>query len=245
MSTIVTWTDDAGAVVSLELDVDLQESHDLSSEITEHPVEEGADVTDHVRPRLRRVSIEGFVSDTPVLGNPGVADVAEFVSLELQIPDKPAQISLSGGIKAGIGAVSEALFGPTPPLKVTMLRLDDVKSRKRAVYDALEDARLNARLCRVITSLHEYDNMLIEQVTPTRTPENGNGAIFSFTTKEIVRVSSDVTVAPEPAELSGSVKVSAGAKNAKTDEAKAEEKKKSVLAKMLDGGLNFLDHGSL
>ena len=241
MSTVVTWTDDAGAVVSLELDVDLQESHDLSSEITEHPVEEGADVTDHVRPRLRRVSIEGYVSDTPMLGNPGVAELAEFVSLELQIPEKPRQLSLSAGLQAGVGAVKEAVFGPTPPIKVTMLTLDDFKSRKRAVYDALEDARLNARLCRVITSLHEYDNMLIEQVTPSRTPDSGNGATFAFTTKEIIRVSSDVTVAPEPAELSGAVKVPAGAKNAKTDETKADAKKKSVLAKMLDAGMQYLD----
>lgn len=241
MSTVVTWLDDAGAVVSLELDVDLQESHDLSSEITEHPVEEGADVTDHVRPRLRRVSIEGYVSDSPMLSNPGVADLAEFVSLELQIPDKPAQVSLSGAIKAGVGAVKEAVFGPAPPIKFTMLTLENAKSRKRAIYDALEDARLNARLCRVITSLHEYENMLIEQVTPSRTPESGNGATFAFTTKEIIRVSSDVTVAPEPAELSGAVKVSAGSKNAKTDEEKADAKKKSVLAKMLDAGLSYLD----
>lgn len=241
MSTVITWTDDAGAVISLELDVDLQESHDLSSEITEHPVEEGADVMDHVRPRLRRVSVEGYVSDTPGLTNPGVADVANFVGLELQLPDRPLRVSLSGGLAAGISAVKEGLFGLAPAPKVLMLQLDDFKSRKRAVYDALEDARLNARLCRVITSLHEYDNMLIEQVTPSRTPNDGNGATFAITLKEIIQVSSDVTVAPEPAELSGGIKIPAGSKNAKTDEAKADAKKKSVLAKMLDGGLQYLD----
>lgn len=240
MSTIITWIDDAGAVASLELDVELQETHDLASDITEHPVEEGADVTDHVRPRLRRVSIEGLVSDTPMLSNPGVAEVAEFKSLELQIPDRPQRLSLSAGISAGISAIGDALFGAPPPQKVMLLTLDDVKSRKRAVYDAIEDVRLNARICRVITSLHTYENMLIEQVTPTRSPENGNGAVFAITTKEIVQVSSDVTVAPEPAELSGSLKVAAGAKNAKKNEGKAEEKKKEVLKSMLAQGADLV-----
>lgn len=240
MSTVITWTDDSGAAQTLELDVDLQESHDLASDITEHPVEEGADVTDHVRPRLRRVTIEGYVSDTPWITNPGVAEQAEFKSLELQLPPKPQQISLSAGLAAGIGAISDALFGPAPPLKATILTLDDVKSRKRAVYDALEDVRLNARLCRVITSLHEYDNMLIEQVVPTRTPASGTGAGFVVTYKEIKRVSSDVTVAPEPSEVLGAVKVAGGAKNAKQDEGKADEKKKSVLAKMVDAGTSLL-----
>jgi hypothetical protein len=240
VSTVVTWEDDGGAAQTLELDVDLQESHDLASDITEHPVEEGADVTDHVRPRLRRVTLEGYVSDTPWITNPGVAELAEFKSIELQIPPKPQQISLSGGLAAGIGAISDALFGPTPAPKATILTLDDMTSRKRAVYDALEDIRLNARLCRVITSLHEYDNMLIEQVVPTRTPASGNGASFVVTFKEVIQVSSDVTVAPEPAELLGSVKKAGGAKNAKEDEGKADEKKKSVLAKIVDAGTSLL-----
>lgn len=239
MSTVVTWTDDNGAQASLELDVDTQESHELVSDITEHPVEEGADVTDHVRPRLRRVTIEGFVSDTPLLGNPGVADVAEFKSFELQIPEKPTLISLSAGLQAGISAIGDALFGAPAPPKVTMLTLDDVKSRKRAIYDALEDVRINARICRVITSLHEYDNMLIEQVTPTRTPEDGNGAVFSVVFKELIQVTSDVVIAPVPAETLGAVKKSAGAKNAKTDEGKADEKKRTILLQMAKTGAEF------
>jgi hypothetical protein len=240
MSTVITWEDDGGAAQTLELDADLQEAHDLGSDITEHPVEEGADVTDHVRPRLRRVTIEGYVTDTPMITNPGVAELAEFKTLELQIPPKPQQISLSAGLAAGIGAISDALFGPTPPPKATILTLADAKSRKRAVYDALEDIRLNARFCRVLTSLHEYDNMLIEQVVPTRTPGSGTGATFVVTFKEVRQVSSDVTVAPVPAETLGAPKKAAGAKNKNKDEGKAEEKKKKVLKSIWASGIDLI-----
>ncbi len=42
------------------------ESHTFDSTVTEHPIEEGSDVTDHVRVRPDRVSIEGIVSNTPI-----------------------------------------------------------------------------------------------------------------------------------------------------------------------------------
>ncbi len=42
------------------------ETHELSAETTEHPIEEGADVTDHVRILPDQITIEGVVSNTPV-----------------------------------------------------------------------------------------------------------------------------------------------------------------------------------
>lgn len=53
-------------------------------------------------------------------------------------------------------------------------------------------------------------------------------------------MSSDVTVAPAPAETSGQPKKSAGSKNAKKDEGKADEKKKSALLKLAKAGVGLL-----
>lgn len=49
-----------------ELDVAVNEDHTFESEVTEHPVEIGADVADHVRARPITVTLEGIVSDTPI-----------------------------------------------------------------------------------------------------------------------------------------------------------------------------------
>jgi hypothetical protein len=49
-----------------EIDVAISEEHTYDSEVTEHPVESGSAVVDNVRPRPISVSIEGFVSDTPI-----------------------------------------------------------------------------------------------------------------------------------------------------------------------------------
>lgn len=51
-----------------EIDAAISEEHAFAAEVTAHPVEKGADVADHIRPQPVVVSIEGVVSDTPMLG---------------------------------------------------------------------------------------------------------------------------------------------------------------------------------
>lgn len=235
MPVTLAWEDDSGAEVSAIFDIDTQETHELANVITEHPVEEGADVADHVRPQLKRFQLEGFVSDTPLLSNHNVVNEATFQDLELQIPEMPMQASLSGAISAGVSAIGNAFTGGPKPLKVKMLRFDNFKSRKRAAFEAFEDARINARLVRVITSVAEYENMLIEQVTVTRSPDDCDGATFSIALKEIRLVVSDIVVAPEPAELSGQLMKAAGAKSGKDDKEKIAELKKSLLVQAGEG----------
>lgn len=47
------------------IDAVVSEKHDFESEVTEYPVEKGADITDHVRPKPFKVSLDCFVSDAP------------------------------------------------------------------------------------------------------------------------------------------------------------------------------------
>lgn len=248
MSITILWADDAGAVVSCQFDADEQETHDLQNVITEHPVETGADISDNVRPQLRRFTVEGFVTDSPMLSNPGVitgsGSDASFVNVELQIPPYPLQISESALIEAGVSAVASAIFGK-PRTYATLLKTSmspAAHSRKKAIYDTLDDARINARICRIVTALFTYTNMLIEQITVTRAPDDGNGATFTVTLKEVQFVSSDVVDAPQPAEVSGQTEAAAGSQNGKPDDAKKAASKDS-LAKQLVSGIADYFHG--
>jgi hypothetical protein len=47
------------------IDVSLSETHSLSADVTEHPVEDGVNITDHVRPQPRTVQVEGLVTNHP------------------------------------------------------------------------------------------------------------------------------------------------------------------------------------
>jgi hypothetical protein len=58
----------------IELDASIQEHHQGDVEVTEHPVEEGANITDHARVRAERITITGMFSDTRI--ESGVAQVS-------------------------------------------------------------------------------------------------------------------------------------------------------------------------
>jgi len=49
--------------VFIEMDATVEITHSFRSQITEHPVERGSSVTDHVRPENRAFSVKGYVSN--------------------------------------------------------------------------------------------------------------------------------------------------------------------------------------
>ena len=46
----------------LTLDASTMQTHEVTATATEHPVEDGADITDHVQPQLPRLTIQGVIS---------------------------------------------------------------------------------------------------------------------------------------------------------------------------------------
>lgn len=53
---------------TIQIDAATAITHDLSSTITDHPVEDGANISDHSRPDPERVSLDCIVSATPLGG---------------------------------------------------------------------------------------------------------------------------------------------------------------------------------
>lgn len=66
MSSPLTKARQQVAIGDYLVDVFVSEEHALDSDVTQYPVEDGSDITDNVRPKPRTITIEGFVSDTPV-----------------------------------------------------------------------------------------------------------------------------------------------------------------------------------
>jgi len=53
-------------IEELELDVSIRESHTFDNEVTQYPVETGGTITDHIVNKPDQLSIEGFVTNSPV-----------------------------------------------------------------------------------------------------------------------------------------------------------------------------------
>lgn len=54
---------------SVTVDATLSQEHTSAADVTDHPVEDGADVSDHVRVRAPRVRLTGVVSNTPLVAS--------------------------------------------------------------------------------------------------------------------------------------------------------------------------------
>jgi hypothetical protein len=52
---------------SVQLDCSVEEVHSDEAEITEHPVEEGSDISDHIRKLPTSLEITGMITNTPIV----------------------------------------------------------------------------------------------------------------------------------------------------------------------------------
>ncbi len=106
-----------------QLDVAVSEDHSFDSEVTEHPVEKGADIADHVRARPITVSVEGIVSDTPIReiarpgfqdseGDPIVLPSAEAYALLIDIRDKREPVTVQTSLQLFENMVLTSLSVP-------------------------------------------------------------------------------------------------------------------------------------
>lgn len=55
-------------VDSIQIDVSPSQQHSGDVDVTEHPVEQGSDISDNARPKQKQLTFEGFFTDTPIPG---------------------------------------------------------------------------------------------------------------------------------------------------------------------------------
>lgn len=112
------------------IDVSLSETHTLTAEVSEHPVEDGSNISDNVRPAPRTVQLEGLVTNHPTelplshAGGVRATDDAGFIDvttvpgarlppLSREIQGEPADLGfIPGGSQAlAIGSIIPAALG--------------------------------------------------------------------------------------------------------------------------------------
>lgn len=237
MSAILTWEDDSGQTVSITGDISNNESHEGTATITDHPVEEGVNVADHVRVEPETLSVEFYISDKPIISNPGVAEEFNYDSVKLNLPEKPggAPIFTPGGLtQTVVGAIGD-LFGSSPDSATVLRSAEDFKPRTLEAWQKLKDAKDNARLITVTTFLDTYENMVLARIAAPRTAADGSGITLQVDLRRLRIVKSETVAAPEPAEVRGQLAQALGSKSplAQTDDNAG--KKKSLALQIVEG----------
>lgn len=167
--TTLLYTVKRAQIDSIELDAAISENHTGNVEVTEHPVESGFNITDHARPSAETLQIEGFISNTP-------------------IPFGGDSDTHTSSYTDASGRVFE-----------WQSKSQGDADRAGIAYSALLDLKNTGALIAVVTSLREYDDMVITALSVPRDAQTGNGLRFSMSLKQ-VRLVDAQTVAPTPGE---------------------------------------------
>lgn len=139
------------------------ETHTLDSAVTDHPVEDGADVTDHVRVLPNRLTIEGIVSDTPI-----------GVIAAVRKDESPFRTESTGGV---VTAETALRFGK--PSEDAFAFLKELRAKREPV--------------RVETDIAVYENMILVGLSIPRSARTGGALHFRASFQEIVLVKTERT----------------------------------------------------
>lgn len=204
----LTWTLENGGEASIAFDATVRDSHIASATITEHPVEDGVAISDHIRPDLDRVTLQVVVSNTPISSPTDHAD---------GVTGRQTSVELTG------------VDGETAA-RALVLAFDGTLTRVRSVYEELLRLMSSGTLVNVITSLREYEGMAIANVSPVREAASGNALVAGVEFKQVRIVESEIVAAPEPREPRGSTERERGRENTEDE----EEEGQSLLASLTD-----------
>lgn len=126
-----------GIAAAVLLDATLKESFSADSELTQHPVERGADISDHIILKPQSVSIEGKISETPFSIGGQIAGVVSTVASKVG-----QQLGGALGGVAATAVASKTLAGVLSPNSVTRSSVSDTESSRSGIGLPNENIRL-------------------------------------------------------------------------------------------------------
>lgn len=214
-------------------DAVISEQAEHTATVTEHPIEQGANVADHVKDGLDGLTLEVMVSNTPTQDtNDQYGGTIE--SVELSVPKYERPISPTPGslMNAGIDAV-KGLLNPPQPYKAQVLKFSSKFNAVKDMLTMLDDWKKSGIVGSVVTGWKLYPSVVITKVSPSRNQSTGDGAQFSIEFKEIRIVESRAVTAPVPTEARGQIKKPKGRQP--TSFVRDPGPKKSILKKLLGG----------
>lgn len=154
--------------------VTIEEQHQDDIQITDHPVEVGASISDHAFRKPSMLIIKAGWSNSP-----SAANIVQS-----------AANAVTGTVNGAIGIanqVSSALGGPS----FSSVTGNQAKSIKDIYADLLK-LQASRELVSVTTGKRAYKNMLVESITETTNSDTENALILTVKLREVILVSTRV-----------------------------------------------------
>ena len=147
--------------LALEIDVATTETYEQTAEVTEHPVETGSAITDHVKPANGTITLEGFISNSPVA-----------------VPRTQTR-----GLVRATANVDLAVAGQA--VRVALTRWSGVLDRVRECDALFGELIKSGRPVTLATSLRVTENLVLTRYSVSRTVEDGLGLPVTLDLKQL------------------------------------------------------------
>lgn len=215
-------------VVFLTLDCLESENFKGDSLITEHPVEDGTDVSDHQVLKPKTVTIKGTMTLTPFNL---FASVAGLVSSAGQLVGTRALGQLGGTL----GSVAGGFAGKT----LAGLLGESTEDRLKNVVTELINCRDSKRPVQIQTGLRQYPSepncfYLLQSFEVERNQSTGGSIAITMNLKEVITVSTKSVTIQYPKTIRGAKTVKQGKKTSDAASA-ASQKGASLGVKIFKG----------
>lgn len=165
---VFNWTTAAGAPQQSYLDATVRQNHVASAQVTSKRVEKGANVTDHIRPMPPKLTLEGVVTNTPILDSPALLG---YTTATVQNNTQPFQ----GGPFSVPSVVSFKAL--------TFLQQFD---RVGDVFKAIVSAIAESDVFKITTALQTYDNMACANFSVPVDVATGSSIQFTIDFEQLV-----------------------------------------------------------
>lgn len=221
-----------GKTSAMVLDAMVKEDYTAEAEPTNHPVEDGADITDHVILRPRTLQIEGIVTETPF----NVLD--SFVNTAVQTVSSTIGRAIQRKVGGGaFGAVASSRIGGLAGKSLAGLLKSESDNRLNGVLQELKAVRDSRAPITIVTGLTQYDNFILRSFTVSRDQSSGKSMRVSLSFIEVIKATAKTVKVPVPKVKSAVPKVERG-RQGTTELSSTSEKGKngSVAYNLIFGG---------
>lgn len=226
MGAFLVWNIESLTPPVLTFDVVTNENPNFPTQIAEHVVEKGADISDNVRVGQKTLTLEVFVSNEPTDPNAqygkgtgkvqsiGGIDIPGALGQPFLIPGTPVLTQATWfTLPIGIPILNsltahevDVPFIPNVGLKPlgqgsvnpNVLTFATTFDAVASTHDQLDALRMDATLITVYGTKGVYSNMVIESFSMTRDATTGTGGKFTIELKEIRIVQTQTVAAPNP-----------------------------------------------
>lgn len=228
MSAVVAWFDKSQGFQVLRFHAVESETATFEVEVTERPVEVGADFTDHVRTRADTASISAVIVAKPLAAQSLTRDGFQegaILPLSLTVPVGSPGL-LAGGLASTIG---RAISPPSPTFTIPALQFFTPKRFFEDVLKVLRKLQDDRTLVECMTDAWSVESAIIARVVPTAETDNIGGGRIDIDFKKIRKVRTKQSSVTIPEAPKAQKKIDLGGQGTKAAADKKVEKAKSAL----------------